>query len=74
MWQQRYKSYAKCPVCQQSHTKKPTPQRGRGLAVRTLIATYPITVRIGIRLLQVHSVFVRGRLLLGQAVNVAAAQ
>ena len=60
-----------CPVYRHMDTKKPTNLTGRGLAVSAQTATRPITVQSGIKLLQVHSVFVRSRLLLGQTVDVA---
>jgi hypothetical protein len=56
------------------HTKKPANLTGRGLAVSAQNMAHSIAVKPGTRLLQVHSVFVRGRLLLGQAVDVAAPQ
>jgi hypothetical protein len=63
-----------CPVCRHMVTKKPTNLAGRGLAVSAETAARPIAAQPGIRLLQVHSVFVRRWLLLGQAVDVAAPQ
>ena len=63
-----------CPVYRHADTKKPTNLTGRGLAVSARTAARPIAVQPGIGLLQVHSVFVRGRLLLGQAVDVATPQ
>ncbi len=63
-----------CPVCRHMVTKKPTNLTGRGLAVSAQTAAHPIAAQPGIRLLQVHSVFVRRRLLLGQAVDVATPQ
>jgi hypothetical protein len=63
-----------CPVYRHMDAKKPTNLTGRGLAVSVRSATRSIAVQPGIKLLQVHSVFVRSRLLLGQAVNVATPQ
>jgi hypothetical protein len=63
-----------CPVCGDLDTKKPTNLTGRGLGVSAHTVARSIAVQSGIRLLQVHSVFVRGRLLLGQAVDIAAPQ
>jgi hypothetical protein len=63
-----------CPVCRHLHTKKPANLTGRGLAVSAQNMAHSIAVKPGTRLLQVHSVFVRGRLLLGQTVDVATPQ
>lgn len=63
-----------CPVCRHMNTKKPTNLTGRGLAVSAQTTARSIAVQPGTRLLQVHSVFVRRWLLLGQAVDVAAPQ
>ncbi len=63
-----------CPVCRHLHTKKPANLTGRGLAVSAQNMAHSIAVKPGTRLLQVHSVFVRRRLLLGQAVDVTAPQ
>ena len=52
-------------------TKKPTTVLGRGLAVETETEGRPVA---GKALLQLHSVFVRGRLLLGQAMDITATQ
>ncbi len=54
-----------------SDTKKPTALRGRGLAASAGTEQCPVAVEA---LLQLHSVFVRGRLLLGQAMDITATQ
>ncbi len=58
-------------VYRHSDTKKPTTCLGRGLVVGAWTDQHRIAV---MALLQLHSVFVWGRLLLGQAVDIAAAQ
>ena len=55
----------------QAHTKKPAALLGRGLAVGDGGAGAPVTVTL---LLQLHSVFLWSRLLLGKAMNIPAAQ
>ena len=52
-------------------TKKPATLLGRGLAVSAGIAQYPVTFML---LLQLHSLFLRSRLLLCQAMDIAATQ
>jgi hypothetical protein len=52
-------------------TKKPTTVMGRGLAVEAETEERPAA---GKALLQLHSVFMRGRLLLGQAMDITATQ
>lgn len=52
-------------------TKKPATFLGRGLAVSTETWEYATTPQT---LLQLHSIFVRRGLLLGQAMDIAAAQ
>lgn len=54
-----------------AHAKKPATLLGRGLAVSTETDQHLFA---SMALLQLHSIFVRGRLLLGQAVDIAAAQ
>ena len=60
-----------CSIYRQLDTKKPTALRGRGLAVNARTEWRPVAVPA---LLQLHSTFMRGRLLLGQAMDIAAAQ
>jgi hypothetical protein len=62
------------PVCRHMDTKKPATLMGRGLAASTKTASNSTAMQTGMALLQLHSVFVRGRLLLGQAMDIAAAQ
>jgi len=52
-------------------TKKPATLQGRGLAGGAGTGYRPVTA---LRLLQLHSILVRSRLLLGQAMDVATAQ
>jgi hypothetical protein len=60
-----------CRVYRQSDTKKPTALRGRGLAVNAKTGWRPVAVPA---LLQLHSIFLRGRLLLGQAMDITPTQ
>ena len=59
------------PVYRHSGTKKPATVQGRGLAVGAQTGEHRSAV---MALLQLHSISVRGWLLLGQAVNIAATQ
>ncbi len=52
-------------------TKKPATLLGRGLAESAKTGRRPVVAML---LLQLHSIFVRGGLLLGQAMNIAATQ
>ncbi|CRM01744.1 hypothetical protein [Pseudomonas sp. 31 R 17] len=54
-----------------SEAKKPATLQGRGLAWNTAITRCSLAIKA---LLQLHSISLRGGLLLGQAVNVAAPQ
>lgn len=60
-----------CRVYRHAHTKKPATLPGRGLAVGVETGSHPAIART---LLQLHSIFVWGGLLLGQAMDIAAAQ
>ncbi|CRM63534.1 hypothetical protein [Pseudomonas sp. 58 R 12] len=58
-------------VYRYADTKKPATLRGRGLAVSAETGKHPASAKT---LLQVHSIFVRGWLLLGQAMDITATQ
>lgn len=60
-----------CSIYRQLDTKKPTALRGRGLAVNARTEWRPV---VAPTLLQPHSIFLRGRLLLGQAMDIAPTQ
>lgn len=59
------------PVYRQMDTKKPATSPGRGLAANVNLTWRPVAAQA---LLQLHSDFVRCRLLLGQAVDITAPQ
>ena len=52
-------------------TKKPATLKERGLAVSAETDQHPVAA---MALLQLHSIFLRGWLLLGEAMDIAAAQ
>ncbi len=58
-------------VYRYADTKKPATLQGCGLAVGAETGEHPASA---MTLLQVHSVFVRGWLLLGQAMDITATQ
>ena len=60
-----------CRVYRLSDTKKPAALLGRGLGLSVETGQSPVTAVV---MLQLHSIFVRGWLLLGQAMDVATAQ
>ena len=58
-------------ACGLMGTKKPAALLGRGLAADAETGKHPASAKT---LLQVHSIFVRGWLLLGQAMDITATQ
>ncbi len=58
-------------IYRHSDTKKPAAVQGRGLAISAMNGYCRAVAQT---LLQLHSVFVRRRLLLGQAMDIAATQ
>ena len=60
-----------CRIHRQPDIKKPATWLGRGLAGNTAIAPCPLAIKA---LLQLHSIPLRGWLLLSQAMDIAASQ
>ncbi len=60
-----------CRVYRHTDTKKPATLQGRGLGMSVETGQSPVTAVV---MLQLHSIFVRSWLLLGQAMDIATAQ